>query len=96
MMTDFDRSDQRHDVGGFRGLRSLEREHGAERRLSLPQRRCAKTTPKRCGGGCSVGFVVVVVAVVVAVVVVVVAVVIIVVACVVLVVVVANLKLSLP
>ena len=85
MMTDFDCSDQRHDVGGFRGLRSLEREHGAERRLSLPQRRCAKTTPKRCGGGCSVGFVVVVVAVVVAVV-----------ACVVLVVVVANLKLSLP
>ena len=63
----------------------MEREHGAERRLSLPQRRCAKTTPKRCGGGCSVGFVVVVVAVVVAVV-----------ACVVLVVVVANLKLSLP
>ena len=60
----------------------MEREHGAERRLSLPQRRCAKTTPKRCGGGFSVTVVVVV------------AVIVVVVACVV--VVVANLKLSLP
>ena len=62
----------------------MEREHGAERRLSLPQRSCAKTTPKRCSGGFSVAVVVVVIVVAAAVVVYVV------------VIVFAYLKLSLP
>ena len=47
-------------MGGFRGVRSLEREHKTERRLSLPQRCCAKTSPKRCRGGFTVVVVVVV------------------------------------